>query len=45
VEYLYGVDKSLALKFVMSFPNNILRIYTSERENTKEHRLKLNFNE
>lgn len=31
VEDLLSKDKSLALKFVLSLPNNILRIYTSER--------------
>lgn len=45
VEELFLVDKSIALKFVMSLPNNILRIYTAEKENNKDHRQKLNFNE
>lgn len=45
MEDFYLIDKSMALKFIMSLPNNILRIYTAERENTKEHRLKLNFND
>ncbi len=38
VEHLYTMDKSLALKFVITLPNNLLRIYTQEKENTKIHR-------